>query len=98
MEFPLELPKRYLVHHYELIKLSLITGTSRSSSDMSSESVPNVATPNAKSYYPFTNPSAGTALSREQWPGNETLPLLFQPILIGKTAKMLFHNRIFVSP
>lgn len=62
------------------------------------DSPANIPTPYSKSFYPFTNPPAGTALSSTDWPQNEKLPLLFTPITIGKDAKMTFKNRIFLAP
>ncbi|GAA5960406.1 hypothetical protein JCM3765_007501 [Sporobolomyces pararoseus] len=46
---------------------------------------------------PLTSPSAGTALPATDWPQNKHLPLLFTPIVVGKTAKLEFKNRIWVS-
>ncbi|KAM0751775.1 FMN-linked oxidoreductase [Meredithblackwellia eburnea MCA 4105] len=63
------------------------------------ESAVNVRSPYAKhEYFPNTSPPAGTLLSKEDWPQNSNAPLLFQPITVGKTAKMEFKNRIFVAP
>ncbi|GAA6005263.1 hypothetical protein JCM10207_002918 [Rhodosporidiobolus poonsookiae] len=54
--------------------------------------------PNAPFFQPASTPSVGTALPAKDWPQNKDLPLLFQPITVGKTAKMEFKNRIFVAP
>lgn len=60
-----------------------------------SESAVNVGTPNSPDlYYPYTNPTAGTALSAEDWPQNKELPLVFTPLTI---KGMEFKNRVFVG-
>ncbi|GAA5873499.1 hypothetical protein JCM16303_001144 [Sporobolomyces ruberrimus] len=46
--------------------------------------------------FPLTSPP-GTALTASDWPQNEDLPLLFTPIVVGKTAQLEFKNRIWVS-
>lgn len=58
----------------------------------------NVGTPNAEAYYPYTNPPSGTALSKDDWPQNAKLPLLFSPIRVGNDARMEFKNRLWVAP
>ncbi|GAA5874963.1 hypothetical protein JCM8547_002137 [Rhodosporidiobolus lusitaniae] len=60
--------------------------------------VVNVGVANLPYYQPVTEPTPGTALPAKDWPQNENLPLLLQPIKIGKTAQMEVRNRIFVSP
>ncbi|GAA5830636.1 hypothetical protein JCM11251_002544 [Rhodosporidiobolus azoricus] len=55
----------------------------------------NVGVPNAPFYQPLSDPSPGTALSAKDWPQNEKLPLLFQPIQVGP---MELKNRILVAP
>ncbi|POY70773.1 hypothetical protein BMF94_6183 [Rhodotorula taiwanensis] len=58
----------------------------------------NKGVPNAPFYQPLTEPSPGTALSADDWPQNKELPLLFQPLTIGKDAQIKLKNRIIVSP
>ncbi|GAA5894678.1 NADH:flavin oxidoreductase/NADH oxidase [Sporobolomyces salmoneus] len=51
--------------------------------------------PHATFYLPYAKPTTGTALSAKDWPQNEKLPTLFEPIKIGPLE---FKNRIFVAP
>ncbi|GAA5978872.1 hypothetical protein JCM10908_002719 [Rhodotorula pacifica] len=53
----------------------------------------NEGVPNAPFYQPLTDPSPGTALSAEDWPQNKELPLLFQPLTVGKDAQIKLKNR-----
>lgn len=62
---------------------------------LSSDSLVNANTPGAPSFFPITNPTAGTALPGSEWPQNEKLPLLFTPITIGG---MEFKNRLWTGP
>lgn len=59
--------------------------------------VVNEGVPNAPYFQPATVPPAGTALSDKDWPQNKELPLLFQPLTVGKTAKLELKNRILVA-
>ncbi|GJN87754.1 hypothetical protein Rhopal_000709-T1 [Rhodotorula paludigena] len=58
----------------------------------------NEGVPNAPYFQPATVPPAGTALSDKDWPQNKEVPLLFQPLTVGKTAKLELKNRILVAP
>lgn len=59
--------------------------------------VVNEGVPNAPYFQPATVPPAGTALSDKDWPQNKEVPLLFQPLTVGKTAKLELKNRILVA-
>jgi hypothetical protein len=87
---PLRLPllPRLLAPSYHALPHSTMTAA-----PVHDESLINVPTPGAVGYYPFVNPSAGTALAGN-W-NHAVLPKLFTPITIGT---MEFKNRVFVAP
>jgi len=55
----------------------------------------NKPNPNADQYFPLQEPAIGAAYPASDFPQNETLPKLFQPITIRGVT---FKNRVFVSP
>ncbi|KAF9648496.1 FMN-linked oxidoreductase [Thelephora ganbajun] len=55
----------------------------------------NKRNPNAGQYFPRQEPAIGAAYPTSDFPQNEHLPKLFQPITIGG---LTFKNRAFVSP
>jgi len=57
--------------------------------------LPNKHVPNAREYYPLSTPTAGTALSSNEFPQNRDLPKLFQPLTIRGVT---FKNRLWVAP
>ncbi|KAF8337982.1 FMN-linked oxidoreductase [Cantharellus anzutake] len=55
----------------------------------------NKYAPNAKEYYPVSEPPPGTPLPADKHPENKDLPKLFQPLTIRGVT---FKNRLWVSP
>jgi 2,4-dienoyl-CoA reductase-like NADH-dependent reductase (Old Yellow Enzyme family) len=58
----------------------------------------NPGVPDAPFYQPLSDPAPGTALSADEWPQNKQIPLLFQPLTVGKEAQITLKNRIVVAP
>ncbi|KAG8699696.1 hypothetical protein FRC08_005155 [Ceratobasidium sp. 394] len=56
---------------------------------------PSFHTPGVAEHYPLDGPCIATPLCKEEFPQNEVIPKLFQPITIRDVT---FKNRIWVSP
>ncbi|KAG8772312.1 hypothetical protein FRC12_003125, partial [Ceratobasidium sp. 428] len=56
---------------------------------------PSYHTPGIDEHYPINEPCIATPLCKEEFPQNEVIPKLFQPITIRDVT---FKNRIWVSP